>query len=229
MKLSKTTIEFLQSFSAINNAMMIHKGNRIRTQDNMNKIIAYADIPDEFPQDFAIYELGEFLNAIDLVSDADLDFGDKQVTISDKSATLCYSYGESEYVTVAPEVVNYPTTHADNVNVKLTSENLERILKATSTLGLEFISISSEPGSTEVKLSAIDIENNDANQYDMILEDVTTSPDSEYNLKFKADRLSLIVKQDYDVSINHQGISKFTGASLEYFIAIETETTFVNA
>lgn len=226
MKISKITSEILQSFTAINNGMMIHKGNRIRTQDNMNKIIAYADIPDEFPQEFAIYELGEFLSAIDLVPGADLDFGTTQVTIQNKSTVLKYGYGDAEYVTEAPEVVNYPGDHADNVNVKLSSEQLDLILKATNTLGLEYIGVSTVPGSNKIKLSALDIENPDANTYEITFEQ-ESEDDAEYNLVFKAERLSKIIKQDYDLSIFHQGISKFSGVGIEYFIAIETDSTFV--
>lgn len=74
MKLNKSTIEVLKNFAGINNGMVIHQGARIRTQDNLNKQIAYADIEDSFPVEFAVYDLGEFLSALNLLDNAELDF-----------------------------------------------------------------------------------------------------------------------------------------------------------
>lgn len=226
MKISKQTIEFLQSFATINNSIMIHAGSRIRTQDNMNKMIAYANIPDEFPQTFAIYDLGEFLNAINLVADADLTFGATDVTIKNTRTSLSYTYGDQEYIIEAPETINYPVDHADNVNFDLSSEDLTQVLKASSTLGLEHISVSSRPGSKDIILAAVDIENPSANKYEIVVG--TASDTSEYNFIFRAERLK-IIKQDYKVSVNPAGISQFLGLNMEYYVAIESASQFVSA
>lgn len=226
MKVSKQTVDILKSFSAINNGMMIHAGSRIRTQDTMNKMIAYADIQDNFPQDFAIYDLGEFLNALDLVTDADLTFNKDSVTIKNERTSLQYTYGATEYITVAPEKINYPDADANNVNFDLTTEDLGQVLKASSILGLDFIAVSTTKGSQDIVLSAIDPENPSANKYQIVVG--KTSADSAYKFVFKAERLKL-VRQDYKVSINPAGISRFVGLNLEYYVAIEASSQFEKA
>ena len=40
----------------------------------MKNILAEAEIEEEFPKDFAIYDLNQFLNGLNLHQDPDLDF-----------------------------------------------------------------------------------------------------------------------------------------------------------
>ena len=227
MKITKPTIEMLQSLSSINNGMIIHAGSRLRTQDTMNKVIAYADIVDEFPQDFAIYDLSEFLGALNLVSDAELEFGESAVVIkNDLKYSLSYVYGNEEYINEAPEIMKYPTGHEDNVDFELSTANLEMITKAANTLGLEFISVNTEENSTDIVLSVTDPSNPDANSFKLVVGETTAG--SEYNFLFKAERLKL-VKQNYKVSIHPKGISQFLGLNMEYYIVLEGSSTFTRA
>ena len=72
MKLSEQTIKLLENFSTINESILIKKGNRIRTISVMKNIFAEAEVQEEFPRDFAIYELKQFLNGLSLHDDPDL-------------------------------------------------------------------------------------------------------------------------------------------------------------
>ena len=50
----------------------------------MKNILAEADISEEVPQDFAIYDLVQFLNGISLYGDPELDFqNESYLTIRD--------------------------------------------------------------------------------------------------------------------------------------------------
>ena len=66
MKLSEKTLALLKNFSTINQSILFKKGNTLRTMSVMKNILAEADIEEEIPQDFAIYDLVQFLNGIDL-------------------------------------------------------------------------------------------------------------------------------------------------------------------
>ena len=74
MKLSDNTLTILKNFAGINNSILVKEGNRLRTISVAKNILAEADITEEFPRDFAIYDLNQFLNGLSLHQDPDLDF-----------------------------------------------------------------------------------------------------------------------------------------------------------
>ncbi|CAL9990911.1 DNA polymerase processivity factor [Vibrio phage D486] len=219
MKLNKSTIEVLKNFAGINNGMVIHAGTRLRTQDNLNKQIAYADIEDTFPAEFAVYDLGEFLSALNLLDNAELDFQEKYVVVTGDGGTkLTFQYANAEFVTEAPEKVNFPDDLTGGAEFDLKGEDLQRVKKASATLGLSDICVRTAAGSTAVTLSATDAQGSSKHKFEI---NVGTADEAiEYEFFFKSERLN-IVDQDYKVSIHPAGISRFLGLSLEYFIATE--------
>ena len=74
MNLSEKTFNLLKNFSTINQSILFKKGNTLRTMSVMKNILAEADIEEEIPQDFAIYDLVRFLNGISLFEEPELDF-----------------------------------------------------------------------------------------------------------------------------------------------------------
>ena len=76
MKLSKHTLNMLKNFSDINMSIEIKKGNLLRTVSVQKNILAQAELEDEFPKDFAIYELNRFLGAASLFDDPEFEFNE---------------------------------------------------------------------------------------------------------------------------------------------------------
>lgn len=110
MKVKQTTIDAIKNLGKINHNLVIHKGKRLRTQDNLNKVVGYIDIEDEFPRTFGVYDVKEFLKAIKLVHDAELTFEDTHVLITNKEGIeLVYQYANLEFVTEAPETLPFPS------------------------------------------------------------------------------------------------------------------------
>ena len=62
MKLSENTLAILKNFSGINNSILVKSGNKLRTISVAKNILAEAEIIEEFPKNFAIYDLSKFLN-----------------------------------------------------------------------------------------------------------------------------------------------------------------------
>ena len=56
MKLSDNTLTILKNFAGINNSILVKEGNKLRTISVAKNILAEADITEEFPRDFAIYD-----------------------------------------------------------------------------------------------------------------------------------------------------------------------------
>jgi hypothetical protein len=66
MNLSNDTRDVLKNFSTINQNLLVKNGNTINTMSAMKNIVAKATIPDTFNNEFAIYDLNEFLSALSL-------------------------------------------------------------------------------------------------------------------------------------------------------------------
>ena len=66
MKLSDKTLLLLKNFSGINQSILFRQGNKLRTISVMKNILAEAEITEEFPKDFGIYDLNQFLNGLNL-------------------------------------------------------------------------------------------------------------------------------------------------------------------
>ena len=96
MKLSEKTLNILKNFSSINQSILVKQGNQLRTISVAKNILAEAEIKEDFPRDFAIYDLNQFLNGLSLHQDPEMDFSpDSYVTIREGKASckifLCRS------------------------------------------------------------------------------------------------------------------------------------------
>ena len=67
MNLSENSIKILQNFSEINLNLLIKPGNTIKTISQMKNILAQAELSEDFSEEFAIYDLAEFLRALELI------------------------------------------------------------------------------------------------------------------------------------------------------------------
>ena len=74
MKLSDKTLSLLKNFSTINQSILFKKGSKLRTVSVMKNILAEASIEEEFPRDFGIYDLNQYLNGLSLHNDPELNF-----------------------------------------------------------------------------------------------------------------------------------------------------------
>ena len=84
MKLSDSTLSVLKNFSTINQSILFKQGKRLRTISVMKNILAEVTVEEEFPKDFGIYDLNQFLNGMGLHQSPELDFkNDSHVVIKE--------------------------------------------------------------------------------------------------------------------------------------------------
>ena len=79
MKLSNDTRDVLKNYATINANLLVKTGNKISTMSQMKNIVSIAELPDNFEQEFAIYDLTEFLSAMTLFNDPELEFNENNV------------------------------------------------------------------------------------------------------------------------------------------------------
>lgn len=217
MKFDNRTVQVLRNFSTINPSLVFKRGSTISTISPGKAVIAVANVQPEFPQDFAIYDLSEFLGALSLFTDPDLDFGARSVTIASGRSKVTYIYGNEDNIVKPPPLdkLKMPETVYE---FELTSENLSKVMKAMGTFKLPELAITSKDG--EVQVQAINHKNPTGNVYN----DVIGACDKTFRAIIHAENLKMI-PDTYTVTIT-QGLAKFTSKDITYYIAVEAESEF---
>ena len=218
MKLTSETISVLKNFSTINANLMVKAGSSLSTMSAMKNIVAKADVTEEFPSDFAIYDLNEFLSQLSLFGKPDLEFNDGFVTITEEGTSdrLVFWFSDPSVVTTPSKDISMPSTE---LTFNLSSETLDRITKAGAVVGVPDMSLSGG------KLAVTDKKNSTANVFETSLDvgDVA----AEYKFWFKVENLKLMPGA-YDVEVSSKKISHFTSTKLgvQYWIALEPESSY---
>ena len=218
MKLSNETKEILKNFSTINQNLVIKEGSKISTMSAMKNIIANASVTEKFPQEFAIYDLNEFLAVISLFDKPELDFKDDFVIITGEGSKdkVTYWYSDPSVVTTPQKEITMPSVE---VSYKLSSSTLSEVQRAASIIGAPDMLL--ENG----KLKVTDKKNSTANDYETPLD--VDKNDAKYKFWFKVENLK-IIPGTYDVEMSAKKISRFKNSSIdvEYYIALEPESSY---
>ncbi len=217
MKLSNETKEVLKNFSTINQNLVIKQGSKISTMSAMKNIIANATVSEDFPREFAIYDLNEFLAVISLFDKPELDFKDDFVIITGEGTKdkVTYWYSDPSVVTTPQKEISMPSKE---VSYTLSSNTLSDVQRAASVIGAPDMVL--ENGNLKVT----DKKNGTANDYQT---EVFESNGSDYKFWFKVENLK-IIPGTYDVEMSQKNISRFKNSKLdlEYFIALEPESSY---
>ena len=221
MKLSDNTLTILKNFAGINNSILVKKGNKLRTISVAKNILAEAEIsPEEFPRDFAIYDLNQFLNGLSLHQDPEMDFSEESyLTIREGRRKVKYFYADPAVIISPPE--KEITLPSEDVHFQLDSSSLEKLLKAAAVYQLPDFCVVGNAG--VIKLVVRDKKNDTSNEYSIKVGETN----KEFVFNFKVENIK-IIPGAYDVVVSSKLLSKFTNTSFElnYFIALEPDSTF---
>lgn len=220
MKLSDNTLALLKNFAGINNSILVKQGNRLRTISVAKNILAEADITEEFPRDFAIYDLNQFLNGLSLHQDPDLDFAeDSHITIREGKRRVKYFFADPNVIISPPEKeIQLPSK---DVCFQLESVTLEKLLKAAAVYQLPDLSAVGDAG--VIRLVVRDKKNDTSNEYSIVVGET----DKEFTFNFKVENIK-IIPGAYDVVVSQKLLSQFSNIkyNLKYYIALEPDSTF---
>jgi len=220
MKLSDTTLSVLKNFASINQSILVKQGTKLRTISVMQNILAEADVGEDFPKDFAIYDLNQFLNGLGLHQDPDLDFtNDSYLIIREGKRKVKYFFADPEVIVSPPEKeISLPT---QDVCFQVDHSQLDKLIKAAAVYQLPDLSAIGANG--VISLVVRDKKNDTSNEYSIVVGET----DSEFIFNFKVENIK-IIPGSYNVVISQKCISKFTNEkyNLNYFIALEPDSTF---
>ena len=219
MKLSKETLALIKNYASINSNLLLKQGNKLSTLAVGSTIMSTVTINETFSSDFAIYDVNEFLGALSLFEDPDLDFGDKYVTIKQGSGSIKYFAAATEAMVVPKKDIAFPDAE---VNFTLNADVYSMILKTAPLLKTSDVSFVGN-GST-IAVVVVDKKNQTGNAYTYELGTTTLS----FKVNLKIENLKML-PGSYDVSISSKKISRFAAKNagdLVYYVAVEADSTF---
>ena len=219
MNLSKETLALIRNFAGINGSIALKEGNTLATISEGKNVMAMANISESFPQDFGIYDLNEFLGAMSIFEDPDLEFGDKVCKITQGNMSIKYYAADASVLTAPTKAITFPEAE---INFELSNQMLTMIQRTASVLKSADVSIVGEAGQITVVVG--DKKNATGNSFS---EPVGTT-DKSFKVNLKVENLKMI-PGDYTVSVSSKKISRFkstTNGDLVYYVAVEADSTF---
>ena len=222
MELSEGTLQVLKNFASINSNIVIKQGNTLKTISEAKNLLASANILEDLPRDFGIYDLNQFLSVLSLVDTPRVSFQDSYVTIGDSTGrtAIKYFYSDIDMLTSPSKDITMPSVE---VKFLLDNETLNKIKRAASALEHTGVAISSNNG--VVRLSVVDPENTTSNTFSIDVDG--DFDDEDFNLIINISNLKML-PGDYEVEISSSLISHFTNVEnkTQYWIALEKSSTY---
>ena len=220
MNLSDNTLTILKNFAGINNSILVKEGTQLRTISVAKNILAEAVIDEEFPRDFAIYDLNQFLNGLSLHQDPEMDFKEESyLSIREGKRRVKYFFADPNVIISPPD--KDITLPSEDVHFQLDSTSLEKLLKAAAVYQLPDFCVVGGDG--VVKLVVRDKKNDTSNEFAIVVGET----DKEFTFNFKVENIK-IIPGAYDVIVSQKLLSLFTNTQhdLKYFIALEPDSSF---
>jgi hypothetical protein len=220
MKLSDSTVNILKNFSNINQSLLFKEGKKLRTISVMKNILAEVEVTEEFPKDFGIYDLNQFLNGLSLHQSPELDIeNDSYMVIREGKMRSKYFFADPNVIISPPEKDIVLTS--EEIAFDLNTQQLDKLLKAAAVYQLPDLSVVGENG--VVKLVVSDRKNDTSNDFSIIVGET----EHKFSFNFKVENIK-ILPGSYQVSISKKLLSKFVNSdkNLTYWIALEPDSSY---
>lgn len=223
MELTDRTMQVLKNYANINPNIVINAGKQLKTVSIARNVFSKTTLEEEFPQEFGIYDLNEFLGVLSLVEKPNIKFEKDYLVVGDHTgrSRIKYFLSDPDLLTTPSKDIIMPEAE---VKFSLDNDTLNRIKRAAATLGHNEISITPQSGS--VQISVVDSKDATSNAFSIDVEG-SYQEGVDFNFILNVNNLK-IVSEDYDVSISSKLISRFASkqSEIEYYIALEKSSNY---
>jgi hypothetical protein len=211
MKISKRTLQILKNYSDINQSIVFHPGNILKTvvTGNTKDFFGTSPVEETFTTECAIYDIRRFLNCLALFIEPDVEFTEHYAVISDGKNSLRYTYVDKSIID-SPDYSKTPSVKKLLAEFSLSREHIQTAIKAAGLLSIKDVKI---VGTTDgqVRLIAADVDV-EADNFNLLLaEGVEFSKECTFESLYSVDRLRMLIDDDYTVRISEQVLTEFTG------------------
>lgn len=219
MKLSRETLAILKNYAAINPNILLTPEKVLMSATGAKNVFSKSSIVEEFPIEFGVYDINEFISVLSLFSDPDLEFSKGSVNITQGNSSILYVGANKDIMQLAKpaqfdkleEMMAATVTKFD-----LSGELFSSLIKTASVLKAPDVSFKAD--GTTLKISISDLKNTSSNKYDLVVGPI----DNTFNVDLKVDNLKMPAV-DYVVSVSKEKAVKFTAKDSDsvYYVAFE--------
>ena len=229
MKLSKETIDTLKKVYEVNQSVKFVEGeNIIKVKSTDNTLLMHAPIDEEFPRDFHVYDLREFLSVLSIIQEPNLDFSDDKfmkVVSEDGKQKLRYLEADPQFVQSYTN--KEPKLPEIDFTVEVTENQFSSVMKAAQTMKLENVGFVCD--GENITLSAFNKNNGDNKTTNNFSVDLAEG-DEVFQMFYKIDSQNvgvLLGEGDLTFEVSSKKISKVTTKSGKTFwIAMNANSTY---
>ena len=217
MKLSKETVNIFKNFAAINTNLLLTPGNKIATKSAKKTITGNVSVAETFPLEFGIYDLNEFLGALSLFTDPEIEFADKLVTIKENNDQIIFYKAEKGVLVYQEKEIVFPEVYVD---FTLPANVLSNIQRTAAVLHAEVLTVIGKDGQLFVQVGK---QKQEANSYQNII----GTTDKTFKVNVLIEHFKMLPGY-YQVTISSRKISRFqsTTSDLVYHLAVEADSVF---
>tara|TARA_Y100000593_G_scaffold91569_1_gene180762 strand:- start:83 stop:739 length:657 start_codon:yes stop_codon:yes gene_type:complete len=216
MKLTAETVAILKNYASINQNIQLKQGKTLSTISPQKNILSSAEISEDIPQTFAIYDLNRLLAAMSAYDKMpELTFEEKRLLVGKTQ----YTYGDPSMLVLPPEKkLDFPEPE---IKFTMPKDKYDMCLKMASILQVPELVVHGD-GSI-IQLVATDTNNSSTDSHP---EEVGTT-DKTFQMVFKIENMKLL-SGSYNVGISSKGIAHFAHehSKLEYWIATEQNSNY---
>lgn len=219
MEFNSEVIQILKNFSSINQSIVFKPGNVLSTISPAKTIMAKAKIKQEIPSTFAIYELSRFLGTLSMFENPTIDICDTNMLIKEGKRKINYTFTEPSLIISPPDKdIVFPEAE---VVFNITQNDLAEVTKALSILSLPEFAVTGDGKSVYVQ--AIDSKYHRMDFYSI---EVGETNDI-FRMIISAENLK-VIPDNYQVKISSKGLSHFKSDTIDYYISVESNSTYGN-
>lgn len=209
MKLENRTMQILKNFAMINPSMLFREGNTQITIAPQRNILARTTIAENFPKQFAIFDLSRFIGVLSLFNEPEIEYDDSKVLISQGRQKVAYTFADPELIVAPPSKT--PNVQDPEVVFKLTTEQLQATMRALGALQATHIIVEGDGENISIGVGKPSDPTSDTFKIEVGLSN------HSFKFAFKAENIK-ILPGEYDVMISSKNISYFKGGDVEYWI-----------
>ncbi len=217
MKISALTTKLLKSYVEINPAILVRPGEVLETVSPAKSILASAKTDQKFDSQFSLDDVSKFLGALGLFENPDVEFGERQLTISEGRQSVNIVYCDVNRIVTVPE--KPPKMPPADVEFELGADLLKKARQGQAVLRVpEFVIIGD---GKDITFGSEASTNPTTNSFRLKVGETKT----KFKAVIRSENLR-VIPDDYKVSVTFKGISYWAGKTASYFIAIEDNSRF---
>lgn len=232
MKISQDTLAVLKNYSTINSNLIVLSGTTLKTISPTKNIMVEAEVKEDFPTEFCIWDLSKFLATVSMFKDPQFQFEDKYVLISSEGsrAKVRYYYSNAEMLDAqilqiikSGKSFNMPEPV---VEFTLDAKDFTELQKAAAVLAAPDLALRNTNG--RLTLNVFDRKDNTGHTYSIDVGEY--DGDDSFEFMFKSENLRMI-PGTYTVKVSDKKVAQFDSKNgeLTYWISLETDSKFTKS